>query len=360
MISAPGNLQTHAPTGLDDRVAAMVDRHFHPDHGAPFWIERAKMLGLDARRAIRCFDDLRLLGDMDPAVLAARPMRDFVPSSVRHDRLIVVQTGGSTQNAAWTAFRADEFHAAFVAPFAAAAHHVGFPRGEPWLYIGPSGPHAIGKAAAALATALASSEPFTVDFDPRWAKRLPPGSFALERYLDHVVSQATDVLAREEVGVLFTTPAVLPSLAERMTRSQRERIRGVHYGGLALDSASLARSQRNDFPCAVHLSGYGNTLFGCALELSAAPGRIPAYFPGGDRLVFEVVDEEGRPMRAGERGRVRFTRLDETVLLVRVLERDEAFFEPPPRGAPVMFTGPGLRDPQPARVSTTIVRRGLY
>ena len=38
----------------------------------------------------------------------------------------------------------------------------------------------------------------------------PPG-----RYLDHVTSQALDVLRREDVGVLFTTPPALAALARR-------------------------------------------------------------------------------------------------------------------------------------------------
>ena len=56
-------------------------------------------------------------------------------------------------------------------------------------------------------------DPFSVDFDPRWAKKLADGSLARRRYLDHVTAQALDVLEREEVGVLFTTPPALAALA---------------------------------------------------------------------------------------------------------------------------------------------------
>ena len=120
----------------------------------------------------------------------------------------------------------------------------GFPAGRPWLWVGPSGPHVIGKAVRELARQTGSMDPFSVDFDPRWAKRLADGSLARQRYLDHVTDQALDVLAREEVGVLFTTPPALAALAERMTDRQREAIRGVHYGGMSMTPEAVNRLPR--------------------------------------------------------------------------------------------------------------------
>ena len=39
-------------TDLDEWVRHVVGIHFHPTHGTPFWIEREKELGVDARAAI--------------------------------------------------------------------------------------------------------------------------------------------------------------------------------------------------------------------------------------------------------------------------------------------------------------------
>ena len=69
-----------------------------------------------------------------------------------------------------------------------------------------------------LARQTGSMDPFSVDFDPRWAKRLADGSLARQRYLDHVTDQALDVLEREDVGVLFTTPPALAALARAHDR----------------------------------------------------------------------------------------------------------------------------------------------
>ena len=55
----------------------------------------------------------------------------------------------------------------------------------------------IGKVVRELARQTGSMDPFSVDFDPRSAKRLADGSTARQRYLDHVTTQALDVLRRD-------------------------------------------------------------------------------------------------------------------------------------------------------------------
>ena len=139
--------------------------------------------------------------------------------------------GGSGAPVA-TAYRSDEFQAAFVTPFLRVAEATGFPRGAAWLWVGPSGPHIIGKVVRELARQTGSMDPFSVDFDPRWAKRLAEGSLARRRYLEHVVGQALDVLQREEVGVLFITPPALAALGERLSDRQRTFVAGRKDGGV--------------------------------------------------------------------------------------------------------------------------------
>jgi phenylacetate-coenzyme A ligase PaaK-like adenylate-forming protein len=301
------------------------------------------------------------LGETTQQDLSSRPLADYVPRSLhrRMDRWVIGQTGGTTGGGVWTAYHEQEFTEAFVLPFVAAASRVGFPARAQWLYVGPSGPHIIGKAARHLAAALGSADPFAMDFDPRWAKRLPEGSFARMRYLDHVLHQAMDVVRRQHIDVLFSTPPVLEALAAAMDERQRARVRGVHYGGLAITPEQMLRFQSERFPSAVHLSGYGNTLFGCCLELSAEPGRQLDYYPFGSRLLLEVVDEAGRALPPGQEGQVCFTRLDETALIVRMRERDSARAVAPPQ-AHDEFSLPGLRNPSPCPKDAPRLATGLY
>ena len=372
MNSSP-SIRPIARESLEHRLQRVIDAHFDPRGGSAFWLDRAARLGIDARRIVRGVPDLALLGEMTPADLASRPLVDFIPRRFhnRLDRFIVGQTGGTTAMSSagerignfgpWSAFREDEFDEAFVLPFVEAAAHVSFPPHESWLFVGPTGPHIIGKVIARLAASLGSHDPFSVDFDPRWAKRLADGSFARDRYLNHVIEQAMAVITTQNIGVLFTTPPVLAAMAAAMTPLQRQRIAGIHYGGLPVTPQQMARFQTEWFPRAVHLSGYGNTLLGCCLELNVAPGRQLDYFPMGDRLLLEVVDDAGRAMPAGSTGQVRVTRLDESMLIVRMRERDFGELILPPAGAPAEFHLPGIRNPgPPPSVALRPVATGLY
>ncbi len=350
------------PVANSDRLRYMMDVHFDTKLGTPFWIDRAQRLGVDPRNDVKRFKDLVMLGDLSASELQERPLTDYIPRRFHGqiDQMLLGQTGGATGPGTWTAYRDDEFEAAFIEPFALSAAHVGFPRGERWLFIGPSGPHIIAKAAPRLARRVDSPEPFSVDFDPRWARKLPDDSIASQRYTQHVVDQVMDVINKQDIGVLFATPSVLTRLARVMTEAQRLRIRGVHYGGMALDVDLLRSLQTESFPNAVHLSGYGNTLLGCCLELNVEPGRTPAYFPLGDRLVFETLDADCKPTTFGEPGQLRVTRLDETFLIVRLLERDNARLVAPPTDAPDGFVMPGVDNPRPLSKPDANTTTGLY
>jgi hypothetical protein len=357
----------HPSSDQQDRLRDLLALHFHPEHGCRYWLKRQDALGLDVCDRVRAMDDLWLLGPTDQDDLRRFSVRDFIPAAFHHQlhRFVVGETGGATGAPRLTAYRDDEFQAAFVSPFLEVAAAVGFPRGEPWLWVGPSGPHVIGKVVRELARRTGSMDPFSVDFDPRWARRLAGGSLARQRYLDHVVEQAVDVMAREDVGVLFITPPALAALQRRLTDRQRERVHGVHYGGMAL-AADEVNAFRAAFPNAVHLAGYGNTLFGVVMEVADGPRQALDYFPlGNDRLRFHVVEEVAggwppRVLAENQTGRVLFHRLDESCLLVGVVERDAAGRIAPSPAARRLGAGYGLRNPHPAAELRAVVREGIY
>jgi phenylacetate-coenzyme A ligase PaaK-like adenylate-forming protein len=357
----------------DERLRALLALHFHPRYGSRYWLARQEKLGLNVRDHVRSLPDLWLLGPTSLDDLRQHSVRDFIPQAF-HDQLyrfIIGETAGTTGTPCATAYRADEFQTAFVTPFLRIAERTGFPRGEPWLWVGPSGPHVIGKVVRELARQTGSMDPFSVDFDPRWSRRLAEGSLARQRYLDHVTEQALDVLRREQVGVLFITPPALAALQPKLTDRQREAIHGIHYGGMSMTAATVNRF-REAFPNAVHLAGYGNTLFGVVMEVEDTPRQTLDYFPLGDRLHFEVVawsEINGNNPAAwppissgrGQRGRVLVHRLDESCLLVGVIERDEAERITTSSAARALgATADGLRDPGSAATLGQRLPLGLY
>lgn len=378
-------------TERDARVREVLALHLHPRHGSGYWLRRQADLGWDVRDRVRTIEDLARLGRMPADDLRRCPVRDFIPMAFHGtlSRFVTGETAGTSGQPCATAYRDDEFAAAFVTPFLRVAEVTAFPCGVPWLWVGPSGPHIIGKVVRELARRTGGIDPFSVDFDPRWAKKLAAGSLARQRYLDHVTAQAIDIVRREEIGVLFTTPPALTALAAQMTAREREAIRGVHYGGMSLTPRGV-NEFRDAFPNAVHLAGYGNTLFGVVMEVTdghrmaavhlagsgktlsgevmeVADGHRMAmdYFPLGERVLFDVVrDSDGwppTPVPYGTRGRVMFHRLDESALLVNVVERDEAErIVTSAQARALGGTADGLRDPAPPAALNGKLQHGLY
>ena len=354
------------------RIAHVLSIHFDPVGGSPYWLQRQEALGIDVRAEVRTVTDLVKFGPMDEDSLATRPVEDFIPRYLlsRRSEFIITETAGTLGRPKFGVHRRDEFKMAFVDPFVVAATRIGFPRGVNWLFVGPSGPHIIAKAASACAAALGSPDPFTLDLDPRWAKKLPPGTFGWRRYVEHVESQALTVLNSQKIGVLFSTPVVLESLGQRLPREKREAIRGLHLGGVSV-SAAQHEAFATLFPQAVILSGYGNSLFGMMPELAFSPDTGFDYYPLGMRQIARVIPghDTGKPpgerlaldVPFGHRGQVVMSRLDETQLIVNLMERDEAERLPPSSHAAADgFIGDGLRDPRPIVNESLNPALGLY
>ncbi|MBI2424118.1 MAG: hypothetical protein HYV27_14905 [Candidatus Hydrogenedentes bacterium] len=340
----------------NDRLQAILEGHFDTRWGTPFWCAIRPELAFDPLKDIRCVEDLEQFPPFPTHELATRPVTDFIPRRLHGElhRCITSETGGTTGAPCRTVFLDHEFLEAFVTPFVEAARLTGFPRKVSWLFIGPSGPHIIGKAARACATALDAIDPFMVDFDPRWVRKLPPDSMGRSRYMDHIFAQADAVLRSQDIGVLFSTPPVLRALGARLDPATRERITGVHLGGMAADQDFWQRLGSEWFPNAVALSGYGNSLAGVSPQIRLDPAQPPEYFPHGSRLLFSTQPERGS-------GAIRLHRLDDSTFMPNVHERDEAELVDCPQAARAAgFQARGLRDPRPPASTVHAVQQGLY
>ncbi len=353
-----------------ERLHRSLAAHFDPRTGSPYWLERQRELGFDVRADVRTVTDLAAFGPLDRGAWAERPLEELVPRPVwalRRD-LVLSETGGTTGRPVRCVFTSSEFRASFGEPFVAAARARGFPVAGTWLFIGPSGPHVIGRAAALFARLLGGLEPFSVDFDPRWARAQAPGSLGERLYLEHVLDQALDVLGRERADVLFTTPPVARALAGELSAHERAAIRGVHLGGMAIEPEAYA-AIRAHFPNAVVLPGYGNSSFGVLMEVRE-PAREGGelhldYFPRRDGPLVRVVEDSGdevhldRDVEVGKRGRVVFNRFDESFFLPNAVERDRAeVLAADARSLEPGWAERGVRDPRP--VVAAEVERGLY
>lgn len=311
----------------------ILDLHFDPKSGAAYWLEVLKKRRM-TRDDFRTSSDLIQLGPMDLEALRTRPITDFIPRSQHQhlSKMILSETGGNTGDPCHRVYFPDEFHRAFVAPWLEAAALFGFPIQRHWLFIGPSGPHIIAQAARAFARATNCLEPFSIDCDVRWIKQQQHGSMGYLLYMEHLFNQATNIINQQDITVLFTTPPLLVGLAERMTKTQRLQIEGIHTGGMAQD-VETSRKLEVFFPNAVILPGYGNSLFGVAFEKQQVSGQPSVFFVHDQALRLRLIplpeNKEDAPrlsenIAENQRGRIVFSRFDTSFLILNMLERDTA------------------------------------
>ncbi|MBF0347031.1 MAG: hypothetical protein HQL81_05130 [Magnetococcales bacterium] len=354
----------------DEWLRRILAIHLHPEGGTPYWLERQAQLGFSLRKRICGLDDLPLLGPMSLEVLRERPIEALIPRSLHalHEKhsLVTAQTGGATGVPKTTAYSMADFESAFVNPFLDTVHRMGclWSNQGHWLWIGPGGPHIIGKVAHRIALLTTGSDPFSVDFDPRWFRRLSEHSMARRRYLEHVLEQSMELLDLQHIHHLFTTPAILSPLAQRLSATLRSRITFIYLGGMRITMRML-HEFRLQFPNARFLSGYGNTLFGVCHQGGEA-GEGLCYYPPSPQLVSRVVawevgvDASARLTREvpyGSRGQVVMHRLQESGLLLNVMEQDSAIRVPPQPGMPPWD---GLADPGRLEQPHLTVEDGIY
>ena len=344
---------------LDDWVREVVEWHFSPETGCPFWLEYASKLDWDPRREIRSYDDLDRFGNFQDEWLRGGPVRRWVPKGYAGRPVYVFETGGST-GVPKSRISIEDFRIDYEL-FSETLPNEFFPKGADWLMLGPSGPRRLRLAVEHLAH-YRGGICFQVDLDPRWfIKLLKWGEWEMaERYKQHVIDQALVLLkAHPGIRCMFTTPKLLEALCEKISLP-KVGITGIFCGGTEMTPQFHRFAVEELIPGVYFAPTYGNTLMGLATHKPPEPGDNYAiiYYPPCPRAMLEVVDP-GRPervVRYGETGRVRLTTLTKEFFMPRFIERDQGEREPPC----ARYPWDGIRNVRPFAALETKVVEGVY
>jgi phenylacetate-coenzyme A ligase PaaK-like adenylate-forming protein len=322
---------------LDAHVREIVDWHFNPKTGTPFWLERVKKLGFDPRKEVKGFDDLKIFGLFEDEWLRGGPVRRWVPLALQDKPIYVFETGGTTgipkSRIGIEDFRID------YSMFSDTLPEKYFPKGANWLMLGPSGPRRLRLAVEHLCQHRGGIC-FCIDLDPRWVVKLIKKGWMehLNAYKEHCIEQALTILkAGHDIKCMFTTPKLLESFAgalERQGSSVKETgITGIFSGGTEF-TPQFTRFAVEELLEGVYMTPtYGNTLMGlaCSKPVSAEDGYKITYYAPQPRAVLQVVDFEDNEkiVPYGQTGRVMLTTLTKEFFMPRFLERDEGEREKP-------------------------------
>lgn len=350
---------------LDSHVREIVEWHFTPETGTPFWLEWAKKAGWDPRREVKGFDDLVKFGHFEDEALRGGPVRRWVPKGIANKPVYVFETGGTT-GIPKSRIVVDDFRIDYEA-FSETLPEKNFPKGSNWLMLGPSGPRRLRLAVEHLCQ-FRGGICFCVDLDPRWViKLIKRGAMEeLRLYKDHVMDQALTILsAGHDIKCMFTTPKLLDALAGRLEAEgsaiRKAGITGVFCGGTEMTPQWARFTVEELLGPEVYMAAcYGNTLMGLARArtLRAEDGYKITYHAPQPRAVLQVVDLEDadKVVDYGATGRVMLTTLTREFFIPRFLERDEAERERPC----AEFPWDGVSGVRPFRAFASTTTVGVY
>jgi len=317
-------------------VRRIVQTHFDPEGGTPYWLERDKRLAIQAFERVGTFDDFkRLVGFRDSSEQRqyerdARflPLESFIPRSVvASGRWIwASQTGGTTgapKHGTWDSVYwaqnlslSDEF-----------LDLHGVPRHCNWLFLGPTGPHTTGRLVISIAEHR-GGRCFSIDLDPRIVKIFgTEGAHdAYDRYIRHIWDQAESIIRYQNVGVLFCTSRLLEMLPQRLDVRLFERLQGIVHAGTTMERDTHRVLRERVFPGIPIVGIYGTSTTGIHYQKVPEPEddyRV-IYVPNSPHVICEIVDDAGQPVDYGREGHVCTYRLTEDSLIPGFYERDRA------------------------------------
>jgi phenylacetate-coenzyme A ligase PaaK-like adenylate-forming protein len=309
--------------------------HFGADTGSPFWLRTAATLKFNPLTDIQTFADLRLFPNLVDE-LREVAVEDLIPRGYGHPMPVpqVFESGGTTGAPKRTAQLPDWI--AQVADWQAEDFATGgFVQGRGLVCVMPAGPHGVGYFSRLVSERLGSTF-HTIDMDPRWVKKLAARNAGAEvaAYIDHVIEQASFILATQNVANLHTTPPLLEAFArnDRVVDLINAKIRYLLLSGAHVDADTLDLLQEI-FPATNITMAFGSTTV-----LSQAVTRLGddasfLFDPRSPYVVFWVIDpDNGAQVPYGQRGQVVMNHISKGMFIPNNLERDRAIRRPGPPG----------------------------
>jgi hypothetical protein len=348
-----------AREALDQQVREVVQWHFSPDTGTPFWLAKAKTYKFNPLKDVQGFADLKAFPLFEDDWLRASPDTDisqWIPRAYYGKKPVYVfETGGTTGIPKSRVVIED--HWIDYEQMSATLPDEYFPKGSHWLMLGPSGPRRLRLAVEHLAQ-FRGGICFCVDLDPRWVVKCIKAGKVQEAkaYAEHAIDQALTILAAgHKIKCMFTTPKLLAALDQALREGKLEQkrreighpvpegslrsipdtgITGIFSGGTEFTPQFTREAMEEMLEGRVYMTPtYGNTLMGLACSKPVGPedGYKITYYAPQPRAAIEVVsfDDYNQVVEYGQPGRVLLTTLTKEFFVPRFAERDEGEREPP-------------------------------
>lgn len=317
-------------------IRHILEFHFHPEYGTPYWIERQKRLKYKDVTAVKDWHSFKEIVGFQDAEDQRKFENDtrrlslekFIPKSVLEDssrKIWASQTGGTTgipKHGCW-----DSEYWANVMDFTDEFLDVfGVPYKANWLFLGPMGPHTTGRLVVDIAQGRGGLC-YSIDLDPRFVKIAVNEKMneTLDRYLKHIWEQTESILKYQKVEVLFATSRLLEMAPEYIDMELFKGLKGIVHAGTPLDSDTNELLQTELFPDIPIIGMYGTSTTGISYQAKGMihkPYRV-VYVPSSPYIILEVVNADGDIVPYESEGFLATYRLTEDYLIPGFWERDK-------------------------------------
>lgn len=302
-------------TDRDTHLQKILELHFNENTGAPYWLEKKEELPFDPLTDVETLADIELFVE-DPAY-GTFPYdelrfnaRAFVPKGL--DEYYLFSSGGRTGTPKWRAWALEGTNGALDGIIDRAMERLedeDFEPGGDIAYIGPMGPHAIGKVAEQLALAQDGSM-VAPDLDPRWIRLIRSDSeipeIAHQKYLNHIKTQVIFKQHGDDLNILFSTPSLIEGIFEEGALDMLD-LDVIFFGGQAMVPENyLALDEDVD---AALIGFYGNTMIGAFPQVRFNDDNEIVYQANETQCFYEIVEPDSIDRNEftlvdyGERGR---------------------------------------------------------
>jgi hypothetical protein len=344
--ASTGQSLPHLSTSVsvEQYLRAVMDLHFHPEHGTPYWLDRVDELDFDPRSDVRSIEDLHRFPPADEAALRDAELRYLTPDYYDVTDLDVSNSSGTTGRK-----KSMPYGRPVTADMAAwYAWHVAqrSPTDGDWLVIGPYGLYERHLVSAANECGQACH---FVGIEPKYLKeqagalqqltsgvggfvrglpRLPAALKGLVRF-DATLAAAEDLVASQPVRHIASgvgIPQRLHSMLEARGPTDPEDVET-----LLLSGGHVPEERRELlaelYPNASIVPMYATSFTGACIDHPDTDHV--AYYPMAPSAFLTVADEDGELVDAGERGRTVINRVGADFLWPMQIERETARREPP-------------------------------
>lgn len=306
----------------NEYLRGVLEIHFNPENGSPYWIEKEKNLGIDVRSEIREYKDLHKLGFSKEEDLKNRPSEDFIPKKYPKKEFDMGESSGTT-GAKKTVPWLNEISEKIIEFYNFNLDLNDFPKNINWFSAGPSGIYeshmeSVAKKRGGLF--------FFSPINPRGFKTATKKE--LKRRIKPTTEDLIEKEMKEEIEILTSSPSFFSMFMNNLEMNNKElhkkikeKTKGMIVSGTSLNPKNYQKiDEIFENPKLVPM--YSNIFWGPALNPNQEKYNLE-YFPPEPFVSFEVVDPETKKsVDYEERGQLLVHRIDKGFFWPNHLERD--------------------------------------